>query len=198
MTKTNHIGTVQAFDFPVMNSEAEDFILGARWANPKVKVSQAVIGTLTDVGKARSAAAAEISAGADIVFSATDIATLGIIKAAADHPHTYVIGQYYDLHKFGPSVVLTTVLTGLTEATEKILELGAQGKLQSKNYFFGPAQVGKLAPYYNLSSQIPQSIQKRIQTISAEVRSGKLKVPFIGKHGAGATYPLTKLPGTPA
>ncbi|HZS93917.1 MAG TPA: BMP family ABC transporter substrate-binding protein [Chloroflexota bacterium] len=198
ITKTNHVGVIGGFNFPVLNSEMEGFILGARWINHKVKVSETFINTWTDVAAARTAAQAQIGAGADELFSATDQATQGIYAAAQLHPNTYVYSQYFDTHSQAPKVAITSVLLNLNGFTETTLKWAKQGKLKNRNYVFGPKQgVGKLAPFYNLASAVPAAANKRLKTVESWIYSGKLKPPFLGVSGSAVKYNLSKLPAPP-
>lgn len=193
-SKTHDVGVIGGYDFATLNSEMEGFILGARYADPKVKVQETFINSWTDVSAARAAAAAQISAGADIIFSATDQATQGIYAAAEGKKGTYVISQYFDTHAQAPSVALTSVLLNLQGATEQTIVLGSQGKLVKKNYLYGPTfGVGRLAPFYGLSKVVPKSAVAKLAVVESKVASGKIKVPYLGVSGTGGTYPLAKL-----
>jgi basic membrane protein A len=200
VSKTGHVGVIGGFDFPVLDSEMEGFILGARYINPNIKVSETFINTWTDVATARAAAAAQIAAGADVLFSATDQATQGMYAAARAHPGTYVIPQYFDSHSQAPDVILTSVLLNLQGTTQQIIEKGVHKKLSSTNYVFGLKDgVGQLAPYYNMApSVVTPADQKRIDLIKGMIQSGQLKVPFLGKEGQGSQYNLSQLPPAPA
>lgn len=198
ITKTNHVGVIGGFNFPVLNSEMEGFILGARWVDHQIKVSETFINSWTDVGAARAAAQAQIGAGSDIIFSATDQATQGIFSAAQQHPHTYVISQYFDTHSQAPSVALTSVLLNLNFATAQVLKLGYFHRLTNKNYVLGPKQgVGKLAPFHNLSNVVPAVAKRRLKKVQQWIYTGKLKVPFLGNSGSAVHYNLGKLPKPP-
>jgi basic membrane protein A len=200
VSKSGHVGVIGGFDFPVLDSETEGFTLGARYVNHDIKVSETFINTWTDVAMARAAAEAQIGAGADVLFSATDQATQGIYVAAQAHPGTYVIPQYFDSHSQAPEVVMTSVLLNLQGATQSIIEKGVHGQLSSADYPFGLKEgVGQLAPYYNLApSVVTPAYQQRVDAIKSMIESGQLTVPFIGKAGSGGTYDLSQLPPPPA
>lgn len=194
VSKHHDVGVIGGYNFATLNSEMEGFILGARFADPKIKVQETFINSWTDVSAARAAAEAQINAGADVIFSATDQATQGIYAAAESAKHTYVVSQYFDTHKQAPSVALTSVLLNLQGVTKKTIVLGAHGKLEKKNYIYGPkAGVGKLSPFYNLSSVVPKTAKKKLAVVEKDVASGKIKVPYLSASGAGKKYPLKKL-----
>jgi len=198
ITKTNKLGVIGGFSFPALNSEMEGFILGARWVNPSISASESYLNSWTDVAAARAAATAQIGSGADLIFSATDQATQGIYAAAAAHPNTYVISQYFDTHSQAPKVALTSVLFNLHGAVAQIIRMGAAGTLKNKNYVYGSNHnVGVLSPFYNLKSVVPASVHARLNKMEAMLKTGKLRCPFLGTTGQGKTYPLSKLPAPP-
>lgn len=200
VSKSGGVGVIGGYNFPVLNSEMEGFILGARWINPNIKVSETFINSWTDVAAAHAAAQAQIAAGADVLFSATDQASQGMYEAAQAHPGTYVIPQYFDSHSQAPSVILTSVLLNLQGCTQTIIEKFVHHQLTNKNYVFGlSAGVGQLAPFYNLApSVVTAADQTRLNKIRQMIESGQLVVPFLGTSGQGETYNLSQLPAPPA
>jgi len=200
ISKAHHIATVEGPAFPALTTEAEDFVLGARWVDPHIKVTQLSIPSYVDVAQGQAASNSAIAAGADVLFPAIDQATQGMLLAAQSHPGTYVIPQYYDSHSLAPNVVVTTVLLGIDGMTKSMINLGVKGQISNHDYHFKYAQagVGKLAPYYNFSSLITPSLQARLSAAEAMLTQGTLTVPFIGTPGQGASYDLSQLPPLPA
>jgi basic membrane protein A len=197
MTKTNKIAAVYAFPFPALTRQPEAFSLGARCVNPQVQFSQKQTNSFTDAAAARAAASSLISDGADFVFAAVDQAVQGVIQAANTASHkTYAIPSYFDDHTLGPNVVLTSVLYNLQGVAYDIIKRGVQNKLGNhfyRAYDLKNAKVGELAPFYNLSSDVPASVKKRLAGIKAKILAGKIKVPdetrgkpLIGTVGSAA------------
>ncbi len=199
VSKTGHVGEIGGYSFPQLNWEMNGFALGARYVNPNIKISSAYVNTWTDVGVTRSAAQAQIAAGADVIFSATDQATQGIYAAAQAKGNTYAISQYFDTHSQAPSVVLTSVVFGLPQAIANVIKLAKSGQLKNTNYLMNYQQgSARLAPFYGLAPKVvTPAIQKRLKAIEAMIVSGKLKVPALAAEKAGETYPLSKLPPAP-
>lgn len=200
VSKTGTLGEIGGFSFPQLNWEMNGFSLGARYVDPKVKIVSTYVNTWTDVSTTGSAAKAQIAAGADVIFSATDQATEGIYAAAAQKGHTYAIAQYFDTHSQAPSVVLTSVLFNLQGATGNLIRYLAHGTLKSRNYEVGYNQgAGRLAPFYGLApSVVTPAIQKRLGKIEALIARGKLVVPALPNQNQGKTYSLAKFPKAPA
>jgi basic membrane lipoprotein Med (substrate-binding protein (PBP1-ABC) superfamily) len=200
VSKSGHVGSIGGFSFPQLNWELNGFALGARYVNPKIKVSNTYVNTWTDVGVTRAAAQAQITSGADVIFSATDQATQGLYAAAQAKGDTYAISQYFDTHSQAPKVVLTSVLFNLQGSVGQLIALGAAGKLKNKDYLTDfNAGAGKLAPFYDLApGVVTPAIQARLHKIEALIASGKLKVPALAGENQGVTYSLSKFPPAPA
>ena len=125
-SKSGTVGTIGGFEFPALTSEMEGFALGARYANPKIKVLRTYINTWTDAGKAKAAAQAQASQGADVIFSATDQATQGIYQLAeSGGTLKYVIPQYLDKSSQAPNVVLTSAVYNLQGSVGSFIEMYA-------------------------------------------------------------------------
>jgi basic membrane protein A len=198
ITKTNHVGIIIGPPFPVLTSEAEGFLLGARWVNPKVKITETAISSYTDVAPARAAALSQYGSGVDLILSATDQATQGIFQAAQTKSGVWVIPQYFDSYTLAPKVVLTTVLFNINGVVKRVIQMAAAGQLQSKNYVFGYNDgVGALAPFHANASAVTPTARHRLAVAKAWMASGKLKVPFLGNLGDAKKYNLKKLPAPP-
>jgi basic membrane lipoprotein Med (substrate-binding protein (PBP1-ABC) superfamily) len=180
MTKTGTVGTIGGFEFPALTSEMEGFALGARWANPKVKILRTYINSWTDAGKAKAAAQAQASQGADVVFSATDQATQGMYQVAeTGGTLKYVIPQYLDKSEEAPTVVLASVVYGLQGAVASFIEMYGNEEWNSANVEYGIEDGVDLAPNPAMKSVIPKEVAERLEEVEAKIASGKLKIPSI-------------------
>lgn len=180
-TDTDHVGVVAAFDGPIQNIQVEAFALGARYVNPGVEVERAYTQSLIDPGKARAAADAQYSAGADVVLSAVDDAIRGIYSAARERDGL-VIAQYVDQYEDAPDVVLTSVLYHLDEIARRMLLEAAGDGLRPKSYEFslsnGP--FGEPAPFRGATGRrVDDAARKRLDQILRDLRSGNMDLPGI-------------------
>jgi basic membrane protein A len=208
VTKTNKVASVNGYAFPALTRQPEAFSLGARCVNAKVTFSQKYINSWDDTALAKASAQAFISNGADVLFSATDQAAQGMFQAAESAPRpTYVIPSYFDSHAQAPKVVLTSVLYNLQGVAEDLIRLGSQGKIGSHftmDYTYKSIGVGKLAPYYNLSSAVPASAKAALAAVTSKVLSGKIRIPdetlgspTIGTMNSAAKIDVKSLGCTP-
>jgi len=178
MTKSNKIGGVAGFDFPVIVSEMEAYKLGAKSVNPDVEVTLVYIGTFEDVGKAKEAALAQISVGADVMYHIADAAGLGVIQAAQEKG-VYAIGWGKDQNAVAPKTVITSQIVDYARMMTLEVQNIMDGKFKGTVRFFGlKSGVVGLAPYHGL---VPDEVASKVAKIKQEIIDGKLKVPFITK-----------------
>jgi basic membrane protein A len=199
-TKTGTIGIVSAFDIPIQNLQTEGFALGARYTNPDVKIERALTESFIDSGKARAAAQALYSGGADVVLSAVDEGTQGVLVAAKE-ANGYVIPQYTDQYEHGPEVVLSSVLYRQDEIGDRMITTAVDGKLKPESYDFGLRElgVGELAPFRGApGEQVTPEMRKRLEEIQAGIEDGSIALPsfdVLAKAGGGEKVDVETLEG---
>jgi basic membrane protein A len=182
MSKTGTVGMIGGYEFPALTSEMEGFALGARYADPQVKILRTYINSFVDAGKAKAAAQAQTSQGADIIFSATDQATQGIYQVAEGGGSLqYVIPQYLDKSEQAPNVVLTSVVYNLQGASASFIEMLAEDEWKSENVEFGIENGVGLAP--NPAMKIPPGVEKEMDEVDSKLESGALTIPSIEELG---------------
>jgi basic membrane protein A and related proteins len=182
MSESGTLGAIGGYEFPALTSEMEGFALGARYVNPKIKILRTYINTWTDAGKAKAAAQAQESQGADIIFSATDQATQGMYQLAESGGKLkYVIPQYLDKSEQAPNVVLTSAVYNLQGATGSFIEMYGNEEWKPENVEFGIEDGVDLAP--NEAIEIPAEAQKKLEEVEKDIASGKLKIPSIEELG---------------
>lgn len=182
MPGTDHIGSINAFEFAAITRQAEGFALGARCINPDIEFTQTYVETWTDTDKARAAAQSMVSAGVDVILSATDSAVVGIYEAARDAPRpVHVIPSYFDAHDQAPDVILTTILHNLDGAIYDLISQ-AQGEGLGEHavldYDFVNGDVGKLAPFREARQAIgAENIERWRTEVVDAVKSGEIDIP---------------------
>jgi basic membrane protein A and related proteins len=182
MSESGTLGAIGGYEFPALTSEMEGFALGARYINPKVKILRTYINTWTDAGKAKAAAQAQVSQGADIIFSATDQATQGMYQLAESGSGLkYVIPQYLDKAEQAPNVVLTSAVYNLQGAAGSFIEMYGNEEWKPENVEFGIEDGVKLAE--NPEIEIPAEAMKKLEEVEKDIASGKLKIPSIEELG---------------
>jgi len=94
LTKTHVIGFIGGIPIPVIITASKGYAAGAHSVDPKIKVLTTNIGSFTDSVKGKSAANAQIAAGADVLYADLDTAHTGIVQAAKQSgKDVHVIGS---------------------------------------------------------------------------------------------------------
>lgn len=187
-TKTNVLGTIGGFEFPALTSEMEGFALGARYANPDVKILRNYINTWTDSSIAGAAAKAMKADGADIIFSATDQATQGIFAVMGETPEHYVMAQYLDKASQSPQVVLLSVLYGLGEICASFVEQVSAGTWTADSMTLSFGEGLRMAINPELESAMGPETLSEAAALEVKIADGTVKVPgldVLGVTGSG-------------
>lgn len=181
MTKTNVIGAVAAFPYANINLPVNAFFAGAKSVNPKVKQVVTYIESWFDPAKAKESAAAQISAGADMIFGER----FGVFEAAKE-AGIYAFGNKKDQHFEAPSVVLSSAISTWDASIRKAIGLwarkkktGKKYKLSAKTYVASMAEGGSaMAPFHTLESKVPKKVKKSLEAIKRKISKGRITVPL--------------------
>jgi basic membrane lipoprotein Med (substrate-binding protein (PBP1-ABC) superfamily) len=183
MSKRGVIGTIGGFNFPELNREIEALKLGARFANPRARFLGTFINSWEDAAKAKEAAMAQLDAGADVVFAATDQAARGAFKAAEERG-AYAVASYADQNFVAPKTILTSVVYRYDLVISNMVEKVLNGTIESKAYIFGVAEgVGFLAPNPAMAQVIPKEVQERVDGVLRDIKAKKIVLPPLTKVG---------------
>lgn len=182
MTKTNFLGAVAAFPYANINLPVNAFFEGGKSVNPEIKQVVTYIESWFDPAKAKESAAAQISAGADMIFAER----FGVFEAAREGG-IYAFGNKKDEHSAAPDVVLSSAISYWDGSIKKAIDLWAKNKqtgkgykLPAETYVASMAEGGSaMAPYHGLDSKVPQDVKDAVEKAKQEILAGTLKVPAI-------------------
>ena len=146
-SKTGTLGFIGGMDIGLIHRFEGGFEQGARAANPKVQVIQNYVG-VTDAawnnpGKGKEIALAQISKGADVIFTAAGNSGLGAFDAVeqsgkengrATH---FVIGVDSNQNMVKPGFVLTSMVKHVDNAVYDIVRDVVNRKFQGGFHVFG-------------------------------------------------------------
>ena len=175
------IGWVGGMDIPVLQDFLVGYKQGAKHIDPSVKVLVSFAGTFNDPLKGKELTLAQYDQGADIVMNVASNTGNGVLEAAKEKGK-YAIGV--DLNQDGiyPGHILTSMLKRVDRASyqlvqdvqkntfkgNKVVEMG----IASGGVGLTDMSVMKKA----LGAKFPEDILKRIQQLTEDVKSGKIKV----------------------
>ena len=84
VSKTKIVGFIGGMLIPPTTETEAGFKLGVKAADPSVTIKTVIVGSFDDAVKAKQAAAAQIAAGADVLFGWLDAAYPGVVQAIRD------------------------------------------------------------------------------------------------------------------
>jgi basic membrane protein A and related proteins len=185
ITKSNIIGVVGGVADPEVNRLINAFRDGARAVNPKVKVLVTFMGEWFNPPKAKEAALAEISQGADVIYSERQ----GGIEAA-EEKGIPVFGSLQDQWQLAPDVVITGPVWDMWPTVKHEIDLMMQNKWVPEDLRFY-SMMGKggasLAPWHDWETRLKPDIVARMQqagviqmvdNITSQIMSGWFTVPM--------------------
>ncbi len=199
LSKSGKLGYVGAFPVPELKRHISAFALGARAVNPKATVSVKWINAWFDPNKAREAAEALISEGAEALAFTEDSATVVQTAAARKIPS---FAHYSPMYKFAPDYVVSgqlvhwdkiyiDFLTKVRNGTYKnnnlqkvdywslmrggAVELGAQDGMA-----INPKWVPQLKAAKMTVSGKQVSVYDRVMALKADMEKGGKFDPYTG------------------
>ncbi len=187
-TKTNVLGVVGGYPVPEVNRIVNAYVLGAQSVNPKVTVKVSFINSWFDPAKAKQAALAQVSAGADVLFAER----AGVIEAAKEKG-LRSIGCMADQKDQGPQSVMTSLLWMMSPTVTEVLKEVAAGNFQARDLkeFSFMKNGGSALTELNtgVTGGISQDVADKVAAKAAEIKSGSFTTPVDEKTPAGSIVP---------
>lgn len=185
MTKTNVLGVVGGYPVPEVNRIVNAYVVGAQSVNPDVTVKVSFINSWFDPAKAKQAALAQVSAGADVLFAER----AGVIEAAKERGLPSV-GAMADQKDQAPESVMTSILWDMGPTVKAVLDQVEQDSYQAtnlKDYSFLKNGGSSLAEINtSVAGGIPADLVARVEAKEAEIRSGAFTTPVDERTPAGS------------
>lgn len=191
MSKTGKVGTWGGIAIPPVTIFMDGFVAGVHYYNHQnnahvqalgwdaVKREGLFINNFESAEDGKKASEALANEGVDILFPVAGPAGLGA-AALAKERQLMVIGVDADWYYTAPayqSVELTSVMKKIDVMVKQAI------KTVIDNNFKGGTLVGKLAnvgvglaPFHNFDDSVPASVKSDLETITADIISGKIKI----------------------
>jgi basic membrane protein A len=187
-TKTNTLGFIGGMDIGLIHRFEGGFEQGAKSVNPNIHVIQNYVG-VTDAawnnpGKGKEIALAQISKGADVIFTAAGNSGLGAFdaveqsgKGPTGQATHFVIGVDSNQNMVKPGFVLTSMVKRVDNAVYDIVKDIVNHQFKGGFHVFGldTEGVGYVIDNNNQSLVAPQTIQAA-ETAKQEIIAGQIKV----------------------
>jgi basic membrane protein A len=171
-SKTGTIGFIGGMDIGLIHRFEGGYEQGAKAANPNIQVIQNYVGVTDSAwnnpGKGKEIALAQISKGADVIFTAAGNSGLGAFDAveqsgkdSSGRATHFVIGVDSNQNMVKPGFVLTSMVKRVDNAVYDIVKLVTEGKFQGGFHVFGldTAGVGYVMDQYNQQLVSPAAVQ---------------------------------------
>ena len=177
MTKTNKVGWTVGGDSPGFSKTGYTFALGAQSVNPAVTDMNAVL-TSIDANEAYETTLSQINSGADFIFSSTDEAQLGALKAVAENPGTYQFGALSDLSAEGPDCIFASALVNFEMGYMAGVQACIDGIAEPDVLWIGLDSGGVQFVWNDaLKSKFPAEVVKKAEETIEKIISGEIDVP---------------------
>jgi len=177
MTKTGIVGAIGGIELPSIRLTFEGFKRGFLTMRPQGRVLVSYTGSFDDVGAAKEAALAQVSAGADLLIHNADAAGLGVFQAATQS-RIYAFGANGNQNNVAPNTVLASAVSFIPKA---FLEVATEIKGQR----FKPGLIeygmkdGMVEVIYNplLESKIPPAVMDKAKVAEQQIINGRISLP---------------------
>ncbi len=186
-SKTGTIGFLGGMDIGLIHRFKEGYEEGARAVNPNIRVIPNYVG-VTDAawnnpGKGKEIALAQISKGADVIFTAAGNSGLGAFDAVeqqgiqngrATH---FVIGVDSNQNMVKPGFVLTSMVKRVDNAVYEIIGDVLKGQFKAGTHVYGLEKDGvAYAMDDNNKALISDEAIKQTEEARQKIISGEIKV----------------------
>lgn len=174
MSKKGVIGYVAAFPIPEVVQGINATLLGARKANPNIKIKVVWTSAWFDPGKDREAADTLISQGADVLTNHTDSPTT---VQVGEEKGVWTTGYDSDMSQYGPKTCLTSTMMIWDQYYIKRASMVLDGTWKSTDTWGGVGSgMIKMAP---LNKAVPAAVAKELEIATNAIAAGRYK-PFVG------------------
>jgi len=176
VTKTGVVGYIGAQDFPIYKAALNAFYMGARDANPNVKVLYTFTGSWDDPVINKEAAETMIAQGADFITVCVDLGFYGVDEAAKKAPHNvWVVSMDMDKYSVDPEHVITSVVIKTGEGYSYMISQILTG--EKGGYYI--LDLGKGIEIAPIRVNISDEIENKITSLINDILAGKVKVEEI-------------------
>ncbi|GGC63809.1 BMP family lipoprotein [Undibacterium terreum] len=179
-SKSKKIGFIGGMDIPLIRAFACGYEQGAKAVDPKVELSQNMVGTTSsawnDPAKGGELARAQFERGVDVVFGAAGGTGLGILQTAKEKGQL-AIGVNSNQNYLYPGTMLTSMMKRVDNAVyDSFMQLKA-GHFQSGVTSVGLKEGGvDWALDKDNRALVSPAMEKRINAARQDIISGKIKV----------------------
>ena len=171
LTKTNKIGHVLGFPYPIMQRSVDGFTLGARSVNPNVDVQLLSVNSWYDPGKERQAAEALVDSGADVLVTHMNSPA---VPAVARAKGVGLIGNAVSKEAIAGDHWLGSFAENWAPYLVQAVKQVQDGTWKPEAYY-GTVKNGTIG-MLPFPSSVPEDVVAKVEKAEAEMRAGRLTV----------------------
>ena len=174
-SKTGKVGFVGGMDIPLIRKFQCGYEQGAKYANPKVQVSENMTGTTSsawaDPTRGSELAKAQFAKGVDVVFAAAGGTGVGVYQAAKD-AGKFAIGVDSNQNHLQPGTMLSSMVKRVDVAVYEALKGWTPGARS-----LGLKEDGvEYAVDQDNAKLISPAVKAKLDGFKADIIAGKIKV----------------------
>ncbi|EKQ69597.1 putative ABC-type transport system, periplasmic component/surface lipoprotein [Leptolyngbyaceae cyanobacterium JSC-12] len=172
ISKSKKIAYLAGQEFQATQEELRGLQLGAQSVDPAIQVSSSFTGDWNDAAKAKEAAAALISSGADVIYQWLDNAAPTVLQTASDKG-IYAFGNTADQLDVAPKAVLTSAVKRIDLAIAKLAELASKNELKGQIYTLG-LEEPEILFLGKFNSAVPADLQDKVKKTQSAILDKKI------------------------
>lgn len=175
LTKTKHVGFIGGLVIPPVTQSDEGFRKGVLDTDPSIQYAHTNVGDFNDVTKAKEAAAAQISAGVDVIFGFVDAGFPGLQQAAEESgKEVYLINIIFPRCGDGNNIVGDAFLD-TSSMVNQIVSDYLQGSIPSEPTAYGVENQN--IQRFELCDPFKSEFQSTVDDITEKLNSGEITLP---------------------
>lgn len=186
-SKTGVLGFIGGMDIPLIHRFEVGYEEGARAVNPNIQVIQNYVGVTdgawNNPGKGKELALAQISKGADVIFTAAGNSGLGAFDAVEQYgmqngrAQRFVIGVDSNQNGVKPGYVLTSMVKRVDNVVYQLVKELVNGQFKGGFHVYGLKEegVGYAMDQYNQNLVSPDTV-KEVEAAKQKIINGEIKV----------------------
>ena len=183
------VGFIGGMDIPLIHRFETGYTAGAKYINPKIKISTSYVGITPDAWnnptKAKELALAQYNEGTDVIFQVAANSGQGVFDSAEQmNKKTNHKKQHYDIgvdsnqNWIKPDIIITSMVKRVDNAVYFTIKDFVENKFTSGHTAFGLKDGGVDWAYDEHNKKFYSSSQiKEINSIKEKIINGKITVP---------------------
>lgn len=185
-SKTNQIGFIGGMEIPLIKRFFYGFEAGAKYVNPKIKVTETFVGITSaawnNPTKAKELGLSMYNKGIDIIFVAAGASSLGVFDAVEEAnkktTNKFIIGVDSNQNHLAPGLVLTSMEKKVDIKVFQAIQDFVENRLSTGVIRYGFSEGGIDWSFDNYNKKLFKDTEiKEINKIKKEIIERKIIVP---------------------